>query len=180
MTTESNILITGRPGCGKSTLIAGLVERITVRARGFTTGEIRTSGGGREGFRITTLQGREGVLAHKNLTAGPRVGRYRVNIHDIDEIGAAEIENALDDPSTELIVIDEIARMELHSGRFRRAALRALDAAVPVLGAIQQRRDLFLDAVREREDTRIIGIERDRIAELRGTILSALSALLDS
>jgi nucleoside-triphosphatase len=178
MTIECNILITGRPGCGKSTLIADLLKRISTRARGFTTGEIRSPGGGREGFRIRTLPGIEGVLAHKNLDTGPRVGRYRVNLNDLDEIAAAEIENALNDPSTELLIIDEIARMELLSERFRRAALRALDAAIPVLGSIQQRSDPFLDAVRKRTDTRIIGIERDGAAVARGSILSALSILL--
>jgi nucleoside-triphosphatase len=174
----TNLLVTGPPGCGKSTLIIRLSERIPVRSRGFTTAEIRNPGGEREGFRITSLSGTEGILAHRNLKIGPRVGRYRVNLRDLDEIGAAEIEGALADPATDLVIIDEIARMELFSHRFRDAVEDALTSPKPVLGTIQIRNDPFLDAIRSREDTTVIEITRGKLEEAEGLILSHFKRIL--
>jgi nucleoside-triphosphatase len=178
-TRKTNLLLTGPPGCGKSTLIIRIAGRLPVKARGFTTAEIRQRGSGREGFRITTLDGRDGVLAHKNsFRSGPRVGSYRVNIEDLDAIGAAEIEAALEDPRAALVVIDEIAHMELLSDRFRAAALRALDSPKAVLGTLQVRRDPFLDAVRSRPDAIIIEMKRGALPETENRIVTALQGIL--
>ncbi len=174
-----NLLVTGPPGCGKSTLIIRALRRVGVPAGGFTTAEIREPGGARAGFRITGLSGAEGVLAHVTFTSGPHVGRYRVNVDDLERVGVAEIERALDDPSTALIVIDEIARMELLSEGFRRAVTRALDSPKPLLGTIQARRDSFLDQVRARDDTTVIPLERGRLETAEARIVSYIKSFLD-
>jgi nucleoside-triphosphatase len=159
----TNILLTGPPGCGKSTLVMRLVDSLPETAGGFTTAEIRSGSGAREGFRITSLSGTDGILAHTKLESGPRVGRYRIKIEDLERIGAAAIVEAIEGTDIRLIVVDEIARMELFSERFRRAVLRALNSPKPLLGTIQIRRDPFLDAIRERRDTIIIQMNpRDR------------------
>ncbi len=173
-----NLLVTGPPGCGKSTLVMRVLTRISVTAGGFTTAEIRRPGGPREGFRITGLSGAEGVLAHVTLKAGPRVGRYRVNIDDLERIGVAEVERAVDDASTALIIVDEIAKMELFSERFRRAVERALESSKPLLGTIQIRHDPFLDRIRARADTEIISIDRRTLNDAEARIVSHLSRML--
>lgn len=182
---KKNILITGLPGCGKSTLVIRISSRIDARARGFTTADIRSPRGtqegsrpAREGFRITTLAGEEGVLARKGAPEGPRVGSYRVNLSDLDRLGAAEVEAGLADPATELIVIDEIARMELFSPRMRRAIEAALDSPKPLLATIQIRRDPFLDAIRSRADVLLLTLAPGTADEVEPIVVGELSRLL--
>ena len=176
---KKNILISGPPGSGKSTLIIRISQKVGVLTRGFTTAEIRSRAGTREGFKIATLSGREGVLARKDLREGPRVGSYRVNLADLDDIGSAELEAAIDDPSTDLIIVDEIARMELFSERFMRAISRALDSPKPLLATLQIRRAPFLDAIRARADVVLIQLEKGHLEEAERLTLSALSEILN-
>ena len=105
---KSNILVTGPPGCGKSTVIEKVVNRMEEPVGGFFTREIKESGR-RVGFSITTLDGREGILAHKNIRSQFRVGKYGVNIEDLDSIAVSAI---IPTQREQVIVIDEIGKME--------------------------------------------------------------------
>ena len=113
---QSNILISGRPGIGKSTVIQKIIESLgSERAGGFWSGEIRQAGR-RVGFSINTLYGLNGILAHVDFTTGPRVGKYRVNVSDIDNIAVPSMISARE--AGKIIIIDEIASMELFSTKF--------------------------------------------------------------
>jgi nucleoside-triphosphatase len=166
-----NILVTGRPGCGKTTLVERVASALGERAGGFTSTEIRGKGG-RLGFSIRTLGGSEGVLAHVNHKSRHRVGRYRVNVQDIDGVAVPAIEDAVREGK--IVVIDEIARMELFSDAFRRAVSFALDSPCPVLATIQMRRDPFLDGIRERGDVRIVTVTPENRGQLVRELLREL------
>jgi len=95
------------------------------------TGEIRRCGH-RVGFSIIDVAtGEEGVLAHLHQPKGPRVGPYRVNLEDLESIGLRAIERSL--RARKLTVIDEIAPMEITSGRFIPLVERALDSGTALL-----------------------------------------------
>jgi nucleoside-triphosphatase len=158
-----NILLTGQPGIGKTTTIKAIVDKLDPKSvAGFWSEEIRGRGG-RVGFSIETLSGKRGTLAHINLSDGPRVSKYRVNIADIDSIIVPELAFARE--SGRIIIIDEIASMELHSQDFKDEVGRCLDAR-QVLGTIQQRKHPFLDEIRFRADVRLFELtisNRDEI-----------------
>jgi len=169
-----NLLLTGRPGCGKSTVIQRTLDLLHLTAGGFFTAEIQESGR-RVGFGIQTLDGQSGVLAHINIASPPRVSKYRVNLHDLETIAIPALRRACE--SADLIVCDEIAAMELCSPLFAEAVRAALDCPKPLLGVIQQKRLPFLDEVRQRPDVRVVTVtaeNRDRLSQQLSEELGAL------
>ncbi len=163
-----HLLLTGKPGCGKTTVIRQVVDGRS-DAGGFYTGEVR-KGGRRTGFSITTLDGRSGMLAGIDIRSSVHLGRYRVNVTDIDEIAASSVEAAVSGDGVGVVVIDEIASMEMASERFRRAVLMALAGGKSVLGAIQARSHPFLDGIRSRPDVSVIEVNGGNREELPALI----------
>jgi len=170
----ANLLLTGRPGVGKSTVIQRALERVEVKAGGFFTQEL-SEGGRRVGFGITTLDGDEGVLAHVTIAGRPRVSKYGVNVEDIRQVAVAALERALRD--AELIVCDEIARMELMCPEFAPMVRRCLDSDTPLLAAIQQRRDAFLDEVRARKDVQVLEVTAGNRDDLVRQVVTWIEAV---
>jgi len=127
-----NLLVTGRPGSGKTTVVERIVASLPRGvATGFFTREARERGM-RRGFTMETLDGRTAVLADVGGD-GPRVGRYRVRLRELEAVGVPALGLR---PGVRLIVVDEIGRMECLSQRFCDAVRQALDAPTPVLGTI--------------------------------------------
>src|SRR5947208_16339677 len=103
------ILLTGHPGCGKTTLIKRVVSNLPQRAGGFYTEEIRERGT-RAGFKIVTLDGDEVVFAHVRLKAPEYLGKYRLDLSALEAAGVKAVREAVQRPR--LVVIGEIASME--------------------------------------------------------------------
>jgi nucleoside-triphosphatase len=167
-----NLLITGRPGIGKSTVIKRVVLALgTERVGGFWSSEIR-SGSKRVGFAIETVNGDKGILAHVNLRKGPRMGKYRINIEDIDSVAIRSM--ALARSEGKIIIIDEIATMELFSPNFAPEVMRCLDTC-SVIGTIQERRKPFLDSIRARADVTLMQVTLSNREHIHLDVLSLLS-----
>ena len=162
-----NILVTGPPRCGKSTLIESVVGRLQKPMTGFFTREMR-QGGKRVGFSITTLDGKEGVLAHQDTKSRFRVGKYGVNLDHIDQIAVPSMVPAKAD---EIVVIDEIGKMECFSFLFRQTLVKVLDSDNSVVGSIASKGDKFIQKIREREDVLLVHVtekNRDELVNLPG------------
>lgn len=140
------LLLTGAPGIGKTTIIMKVLEGLQVKRGGFYTKELR-QGRRRMGFVVRDLSGREAVLAHVELTKGPRVGKYRVDVRSFEEVAIPALEEALREK--DLVVIDEIGKMELFSERFRQLVQEALRGPKDVLGVIHKGNDPFSRSLRE-------------------------------
>ena len=152
-----NLLLTGRPGVGKTTLIREVIADLPLLPGGFFTQEIRESGR-RVGFEIVALTNHlpraRGILAREGLISPHRVGRYGVNQVDMEEVGARSLEEAL--RGYPLIVIDEIGNMEIISGRFRKAVIACLESPIPVLGAIKAGEGPFVSEIKSCPDVKIV------------------------
>jgi nucleoside-triphosphatase len=195
------ILLTGRPGSGKTTLIKRVLDKLPQRAGGFYTEEIREHGvrggrrvdcigrvvtrpsdwenasqhGARVGFKIVTLDGDEAVLAHVDFTTPERVGKYRLDLSAFEAVGVKAVREAVQ--ARRLVVIDEIGPMEIRSPAFRDAVNEALDSDVMVLGTIFARPLPFTDAVRKRPDVAIFEVRPDNRAKLASELEHLVSRI---
>lgn len=129
------LLLSGRPGIGKTTLIRAVVAQLADRAGGFYTEEI-VGAGGRKGFRLVTLDGRADIIAHIDFKSRSQVGRYGVRVEVIDRLGAGAIRAASEHKP--IVVIDEIGKMELFSGPFQSAVLKAVGGPKVVVATVMQ------------------------------------------
>ncbi len=154
------LFITGSPGTGKTSVLLKIIE--VLKARDYSVGgmvsrEVRTRGA-RVGFEILDLSNsRRGWLAHVNQKHGPRIGKYRVNLEDLNSIGAEAIANAV--KNADVVAIDEIGPMELYSERFKKAVKRAIESRKLVIGTIHWKvRGRLIGEVRGREDAEIFNV----------------------
>jgi len=168
-----NIFITGKPASGKTTLIMEIIKELNLDAGGFYTLEIREDNI-RKGFKIITLDKKEGILAHVNIKSPYRVSKYKVNIKDLEEIGVRSILEALRE--NKIVVIDELGKQEMCSSKFRRAALVALNSKNTVLGTIKLTPDPFTDRIRRRKNTKIFHLTRENREEIKKEIIKLLDS----
>jgi len=81
MTSKSaKILLTGLPGCGKTTAVMKIIDELdSTSVAGFYTEEIRENNN-RKGFRWKLLDDAEGILARVDIKSRFKVGRYGVDV----------------------------------------------------------------------------------------------------
>jgi nucleoside-triphosphatase len=170
---NKNILLTGNPGCGKTTLIQRIVARLRCPIGGFYTEEIREEGA-RLGFKLITFDGQEGILAHIGVDSPLRVGKYGVDLGALETVGVASVQHALSENA--LVVIDEIGPMELFSKAFCQAVLDALNTQCVLLGSVVKRSQPFSDQVKARPDVTVIEVHRDNRDMLVEQVLARLLA----
>jgi nucleoside-triphosphatase len=157
------VLLSGHPGCGKTTLIKRAVKELARPAGGFYTEEIRERGQ-RVGFKIVTLDRREAMFARVNFKTSERVGKYGLDLSAVERVGVAAIREAVH--SRKLVVIDEIGPMEIRSATFRDAVNEAFDSGVSILATITARSLPFTDAIKKRSDISLLEVRRDNRQQL--------------
>ena len=171
----NNRLLEGPPGSGKTTLILKIAELLSnYQVGGFFTREIREHGQ-RTGFRIETFSGHSGILAHIKITAGPMVGKYRVDVKQFEHIAIGELETAL--ATSAVILIDEIGKMELFSARFKKFLPRCFDSKTTLIASVMSHSFPFVDHLKARSDVRLIKVSGENRQNLAVTLVSEIGDL---
>ena len=173
--SEKNILITGAPGVGKTTLVKKIVAKLqALRPVGFYTGEIR-AGGTRQGFTLTALDGRESILSHVEIKSPYRVGKYGVDV--------AGFEKFLDDldflnSQNYILVIDEIGKMECFSNKFKNLVRNVLDSDKIVIATIALKGGGFIGEIKKRTDIVVYEINLRNRDSLLAEIIKSIDTPL--
>lgn len=163
--TGLKLLVEGRPGVGKTTLVKRVVaslQQAGLGVCGFTTGEIRIAGR-RVGFEVEPIGGHTRVLAHVDLPGPPRVGRYGVDLAAFESAALP----SLQEPG-QVVVIDELGKMEVASTRFVDAMHDLLASDRSVLASVHAHRHPVTDRIKQDpgvEKLLIMVSNRDRLVE---------------
>ncbi|MBE3116899.1 NTPase [Candidatus Bathyarchaeota archaeon] len=174
------LVLTGAPGVGKTTVLSKTVDALKAKGvgvGGMVSREVR-EGNVRVGFEILDLtNSKHGWLSHVNQKNGPQVGKYHVNLDDLENIGAKAIIDAAE--KCDVVAVDEVGPMELFSPKFKQAVQAALDSQKLVLAVVHAKaRDPLLTEIRERGDLEVFTVtlaNRSGLAEvLTNKALAAL------
>jgi nucleoside-triphosphatase len=169
------ILLTGLPGCGKTTAVMRIIENLdSGKVAGFYTQEIRT-GGVRKGFSWAGLDGTEGILAHVDIKGSARVGKYGVDVAGFERSVAGILD--IDQTGAELFVIDEIGKMECFSGKFVTAVRRLFASDRSVLATVAQKGTGLISEVKNHPAAKLFNLTRQNQDKTVAEIPQMLSFL---
>ena len=167
-------LLTGKPGTGKTSLIKQALAETAVKAGGFYTEEIRSQGV-RQGFRLVTLDGKSTILAHINVQSPYRVSKYGVDSDALNRVGVCALQKAAQ--QCELVVIDEIGKMELFSVNFRESVLQIIESGQKLLGTIMLSSNIWADAIKRRHQVELIQVTKANYQQVLVGLLNWLKEL---
>jgi len=175
LTKSAKILLTGLPGCGKTTAVMNIIASLECeKVAGFYTEEIR-KGNTRKGFGWKRLDGAGGILAHVDFKSRFKVGRYGVDVAGFEKsvvpILGAEQGNA------ELFVIDEIGKMECFSQKFVAVVRRLFTCDKSVLSTVARKGSGLISEVKNYPKTQLFDLTRGNRDKTIAEILQILSFL---
>ena len=154
--------ITGMPSVGKTQTLIKIMEFL--KENGYTLEGMITEPiiehKKRVGFYVEDWQTKEKeVFAHIDFDSKEKVGKYGVDISALEKIGVPAIEKAIADEEINIIIIDEIGKMEMLSEKFCEAVIEALDSDKPIMVTLHKKsRTPLLQDVRRRDDIRILEV----------------------
>ncbi|MDR0904827.1 MAG: nucleoside-triphosphatase [Oscillospiraceae bacterium] len=163
-----HIFLTGEIQVGKSTAIRKFLANTGKSADGFLSHIVEVDSAqpelGRELYlaRFDTERGE----TDSRLAARVRFPNFEVYTDVFDGHGAELLRSA---GARELIIMDELGRMEEDAEAFKAAVFARLDGGQPVLGVVKMVETPFLDAVRAHPNVEIITVteqNRDDVPRL--------------
>jgi len=154
--------ITGMPSVGKTQTIIKIIEFLEengYKVEGMITEPIVEKKKHVGFYVVDWITEEKEVFAHINIDNKDKVGKYGVDINALEKIGIPAIEKAINNPEINIIVIDEIGKMEMMSERFCEVVIEAMDSDKPILVTLHKKsRSPLLQDVRRRDDIRILEV----------------------
>ena len=172
------ILITGPPKSGKSTMISELLRFYTeknYKVYGFLTPEVKKDNN-REGFDVQDIFTKETFpLARvSNYKTEFKLGKYSVFVKEFENYidTLFNIENR----AINLIIIDEIGKMELYSEKFQELIKKLFKSNIPLIATIGEKMSHSVkDYILRLPNITLLSLTRNNTEKVFQTILSLLS-----
>jgi nucleoside-triphosphatase len=166
-----NLLITGAPGLGKTTIIKKISNNLKqLNLVGFYTQEIRENKV-RRGFELVALDGRKSILSDVDIKTPYRVGRYGVDLKGFDEF--LEKIDFLE-ASADIVLIDEIGKMECCSEKFKSLIREILNSEKWFVGTVALYGKGLIEEVKKRKDVRLIEVTLNNRDSLPSELISCI------
>ncbi len=152
--------LTGLPGSGKTSTLLKLIDMLEDEHK--TVGGMITEpiveGGKRTGLQIyNRLSGERGRLAHLSIESRYMYGKYGVDLNVLESVGVRALEEAAE--KADVIVIDEVGKLEVESEKFVDTVKDILDMDKPVILTLHKKsRNPLLQDIRKRDDVRILEV----------------------
>lgn len=173
-----HLLIVGRPGAGKTALLARLAHDLRGGpVDGFVTEELRESGE-RLGYWLSSLDGRQLLIAHRRLDSAHRVGPYKVNVDVINDVAVGILRRAMS--KAHLVVVDEISRLLLCSQAFEDALGDALTHGPRIIATASSQPQPFVDQLKRRTDVELVPLTSATWQSVYEELTTRLHALCEA
>jgi nucleoside-triphosphatase len=160
MTRGIKVGITGLPGAGKTQALVKVIEML--EEENLTVGGMVTEpiieNGKRVGFYVMDWKSkRKAIFAHIDTESKFYVGKYGVNLESLDTVGVEALVDA--SKNSDVIVIDEVGKMEVESEKFVKAVKDAMEVDKPIILTLHKKsRNPLLQDIRRRDDVRILEV----------------------
>ncbi len=160
MIADIKIGITGLPGSGKTYALLRVIEMLQDEETkiGGMIDEPIGDGRHKTGFTVRDLMtGETEVFASTEIESRIMVGKLGVDITKLEAVGVKAIREAC--AQCDIIVIDEVGKMEVECPAFIEAVKEALDAEKPMIITLHKKsRNPLLQDIRRRDDVRILEV----------------------
>lgn len=151
-----NIFLTGECGIGKSTLIQGLIDHLSLDYSGYQSLPIY-SNNDIIGFQLRPLLSNETAFQiGKKITpttCQPMTAAF-------DTRGVDILKKSLLSSSS-CVILDELGFLESEAYKFQEMVIEIIDSNKIVIGVIRDRQTTFLDALRNKEDIELIQVTKE-------------------
>lgn len=178
MGKEGKYIIRGKPGSGKSTvamIVKERLEKLGIKVGGIRTPEVRFKGE-RIGFEVENLlTGERTLFASVNYEGRPRVSKYGIRIDLFERVAIPALIEASED--CDVIVVDEVGKMELFSHRFVEKIREIWLSDKASLGTAPISRIGFIEEICSLSE--VIQIERGKASEVAGELVGKILSYLD-
>ncbi len=89
------------------------------------------------------------MLSHVDFPGPYRVGKYGVNLENLHRVGLPALEAFCCRPGVDLVVVDEVGKMECLSARFIEAMERLWAQPVPLLITVAEKGGGYMAAIKD-------------------------------
>ena len=160
MITDIKIGITGLPGSGKTYALLRVIDMLKEEELqiGGMIDEPIEEGRKKVGFTVRNLlTGEKEVFASNAIESKIMVGKMGLDLAKLEQVGVTALKEAIE--KCDIIVIDEVGKMEVESEAFVEAVKETLEAEKPMIITLHKKsRNPLLQDIRRRDDVRILEV----------------------